>query len=188
MNIFLPVIFFIVILLVLPVKAEILLNVKLKDKKVEFEPLLGMDNIFKIKVMYFITILKKYIFGKKKKEKRKANKNKNNKDIVLVLYNSVKFQRLILSLGINVYNPVVNSYIHAMLNTGLCMYINKDSKKFNFNNLYYQIYLSDVPIVLSLNSQIDIVPIKFLIEYLKQKVKHKKDNLNKNMQNVAWNV
>lgn len=185
MNIFLPVIFFIVILLVLPIRAEILLNVKLKDKKVEFEPLIGMDNTFKIKVIYFITILKKDIFGKKKEKKRKVNKDKNNKEKMFALYNSVKFQRLILSLGINVYNPVVNSYIHAMLNTGLCMYINVNNNKFNFNNLYYQIYLSDVPIVLSLNSQIDVVPIKFLIEYLKQKVKHRKDNLNKNMQSVA---
>lgn len=186
MSIFLPVIFFVVILSVVPIKTEILLNVKLKDKKIEFEPLLGMENVFRVKIMYFVTIFKKYIFDKKKKDKTtKNNKSKNKKEIMLALYNSVKFKQFILSLGINVYNPVVNSYIHAMLNTGLCMYINKNNKKFNFNNLYYQIYLSESPIVLSLNTRIDIVPIRFVFEYIKQKVKHKKCNLNKKLQSVA---
>lgn len=186
MNIFILVIFFAFLLFVLPIRTELLLNVKLKDKKVEFEPICGMNNILKVKAMFFIPVISKNIFDEKKREKKKNRFQRiNKKQLILALYNSIKFQELIVSLGVNVHNPVVNSYINASLNTGLCMYINKNIKKFNFNNLYYQIYLSDLPLVLSVNTKIDIAPIKFILEYIKQKINAKNSKGNKDAQNVA---
>lgn len=186
MNIFILVIFFVFLLFVLPIRTEILLNVKLKDKKVEFEPICGMNSTLKVKAMFFIPVISKNIFDKKKREKKKNRFQRiNKKQLMLALYNSIKFHELILSLGVNVYNPILNSYIIASLNTGLCMYINKNIKKFNFNNLYYQIYLSDLPFVLSVNAKIDIVPIKLILEYIKQKINARNSKGNKNAQNVA---
>lgn len=186
MNIFIPVIFFVVLLLILPVRVDVMLNIKLKEKKVEFEPIQHMNNILSVKILFFLNIFRKNIFEEKnnsQKKKRKKNKE-NQKLLIKALYNSLKFNRLILSLGLNTFNDILNSYINAGLNASLCMYINKNSNKFRYNNLYYQIYMSEMPLVLNLDASIYISPIKAIFEYIKQKIKLK----TKSTRNVSVNV
>lgn len=188
MSIFLPVIFFIAILLFLPIKIELVLNVKLKENKLEFEPISNLKNYVKIKILFFLQVFKKDIFEEKRKPKRQNVKPKSKKVLAKAAYNSIKFERFILSLGINTFNPILNSYINAGLNTGICMYINKESKKFNFNALYYQIYLSDIPCAVSTDISIYFSLPKFFIEYLKVKLKEKKCSASKMNKEYLKNV
>lgn len=188
MNIFIPVIFFVILLLILPVRVDVVLNIKLKEKKVEFEPIQHMNNVLSVKILFFLNIFRKNIFEEKnnkqkKKEKIKMDKG-NQKLLIKALYSSLKFNRLILSLGLNTFNDILNSYINAGLNASLCMYINKNSNKFKYNNLFYQIYMSEVPLVLNLDASIYILPIKAIFEYIKQKIKLKA----KSTRNVSVNV
>lgn len=174
MSIFLPVIFFVLVLLFIPIRIEIVLNAKLKDDKAEFEPLPAFKNYIKIKVLFFLQIFKKDIFVKKQKPKEKRRKDKTKKILFKSIYNSIHFDKFILSLGINTFNPILNSYINAGLNTGICMYINKENRKFSFNKLYYQIYLSDAPCTVNTDIAICFFPFKFLCEYVGRKLKEKK--------------
>lgn len=188
MSIFLPVIFFIAILLFFPIKIEMVLNVKLKENKVEFESISNFKNYIKIKIFFFLQVFKKDIFEEKRKLKKQNVKSKSKKVLAKAAYNSIKFERFILSLGINTFNPILNSYINAWLNTGICMYINKERKKFNFNALYYQIYLSDTPCVVNTDISIYFSLSKFLIEYAKAKLKEKKCIASKMSKEYLKNV
>ena len=86
------------------------------------------------------------------------------------LYKSLTFPKFLVSIGFNTFNMILNSYINALLNSTLCIYINQNNKKFNFKELYYQIHLTDIPVVLNLDISMDIIPIKFIFNYLAIKI------------------
>ena len=64
----------------------------------------------------------------------------------------IKFEKLILIGGFNTEDYVKNTYLNASINTIICMIINGNQKKFNLNNLYYQVSISNYDYYLTLNS------------------------------------
>lgn len=144
----------------IPIKVDVKLSTyRLNEKNKNFG-----DRI-KIKILYFIPIytykIKDVQVGKKEKEvnivkrvldifitmveKNRENKNKNKiikMDEIGKIFKNVKAQKFILSLGINTGDYIANAYINVVVNTALCLFINFNSKKFDFNNLYYKVYTS----------------------------------------------
>lgn len=64
----------------------------------------------------------------------------------------IKFDKLVLIGGFNTEDYVKNTYLNASINTIICMIINGNQKKFNLNNLYYQVSISNYDYYLTLNS------------------------------------
>lgn len=182
MSVIIPVIFF-AILLLIPIKIDFTINANLKNDKIELEPMDGMKNKIKIKLIYFITVFEKDIFIKKE-NKNKTKSNSNKTTLLKALYKSVTFSKFLVSIGFNTYNVVLNSYINALLNSTLCIYINQNNRKFNFKELYYQVYLSNTPIVINFDTSAKVVPIRFALNYIVFKVKEIK-LLKQNNKNVC---
>ena len=174
MSVLVPVIFFILLLFFLPIRVNLIINANLMENKVEFEAIDGLENKVKVKLIYIFNIFTKDIFLKKQKNKSKDKKKNNKPLLVKALYKSLTFPKFLLSTGFNTYNMILNSYINALLNSTLCIYINQNSRKFNFKELYYQIYLANVPVVLNMDITADVVPIKFILNYIYLHVKKSK--------------
>ena len=88
----------------------------------------------------------KLLENKKVDKKQKENKLKkvfNDKTTIFKLIDKSNIEKFVLSLGFNLNDPIVNSYINASLNSIICMYINLNQKKFNLNRLYYQTYIGE---------------------------------------------
>lgn len=169
MSVLIPVIFFIILLLVIPIRVNLVLNAKLKPDKIEFEEIEGMKNKIKIMILFVLQVFSKDIF-EKQQEKGKKQKKTNKSSLLKALYKSLTFPKFLVSIGFNTFNIILNSYINALLNSTLCIYINQNNKKFNFKELYYQIHLTDIPVVLNLDISMDIIPIKFIFNYLAIKI------------------
>lgn len=68
----------------------------------------------------------------------------------------IYIQKLGFNFGFNTGDYLKNAYINASLNSIICLYINYRRKNFNFNRLYYQIYVSDYIYYLDLSSIIRV--------------------------------
>lgn len=170
---------------------------------------LKVKNYILIKILYFIPIYKFNIYKKEETKNKNSNSSSqkidriynvlmeligyskykkkiiNKKDINKVL-NSMYFEKLDLQIGINLNEYIVNSYIMSGLNMLLCMYINKNIKNFNFNNIFYSAYISKDMYELKVNSIVRIklvnniyILIKVLINLLK--LKFMKGKVKKNV-------
>lgn len=168
MYILLPVIFLFILILIFPLTINIKINTKIKDSKIELEPLPDFENSVKVKLIKFIPVFKTKLFTNKKKNKRKKKKTSGFK-IAKVAIKTLNFDELYLYLGVNTYSYILNSYVNALINTTICMYINLNENKFNFKKLYYQIYTSEKPFVLNLEANLSTSIIKFMIEFIKLK-------------------
>jgi len=184
MYILLPVIF-LCIVLISPLTVCININAKIKDNKIELEALPEMKNNIILKIFKSIPVYKYKLF-KEKKEPKKSKKVKKGVGfkIARVVVKTLKIDELYLSLGINSYSYILNSYLNALLNTTICMYINVNSKKFNFKKLYYQIYISESPLVINLNTNISANILKIAYVYFKSKFNKNKYENNNNLNNV----
>lgn len=113
---------------------------------------------------------------------QKINKAKNIKTkeilnidyLLLNAFSNIKYKKLIISAGFNTNEYVINSYINAAINTLICMYINFHKEKFNFNKLYYQVYISQIPLKIYLDCIININFAKAIKEILKKYLKTNK--------------
>lgn len=122
-------------------------------------------------------VKKKLAPGKQINSKKKKNKLKQY--FSKALYNSLRCSKLLLSIGFNLEDYVVNSYINAELNAILCIYINKNQDKFNLKNIYYEVYLSKEPVKIYAD-----VEVKFTVfSILKNLIKEKKKDKNKYNEN-----
>lgn len=170
---------------------------------------LKVKNYILIKILYFIPIYKFNVYKKEETKNKNSNSSSqkidriynvlmeligyskykkkiiNKKDINKVL-NSMYFEKLDLQIGINLNEYIVNSYIMSGLNMLLCMYINKNIKNFNFNNIFYSAYISKDMYELKVNSIVRIklvnniyILIKVLINLLK--LKFMKGKVKKNV-------
>ncbi|MCX8074260.1 MAG: hypothetical protein N2749_01570 [Clostridia bacterium] len=98
---------------------------------------------------------------------------------------SLSYERFYLDFGINLSNPIINSYTAVTINTILCMYINKNIEKFDLRHLYYKVYTSNELYKLNFNSilkfritnnifvSLKIFYILLKIKYLSRKVEDK---------------
>lgn len=66
----------------------------------------------------------------------------------------VRFKKLVLVAGFNTEDYVKNAYINASMNSIICMIINANQDRFDFNKLYYQVAISDYNYYLNLDTVI----------------------------------
>ena len=107
----------------------------------------GLESKISFKIASLIPVYFKKLFENKKvNKKEKENKIKkvfNDKETIYQLIKRSYIEKLVLSLGFNLNDPIANSYVNATLNTIICMYINKNQDKFNLKRLYYQTYVGE---------------------------------------------
>ena len=161
-------------------------NIKAENYFTNITRLDEMENSIKIKLLKVIPVYNQELFvknGKKKKETKKNDTllNKNFVDnVVKRLIKKAKLDKFVLSLGFNLDDPIVNSYVNASLNTILCMYINHNQEKFNLNKLYYTTYISNTNLlILNFEGIINISltdTIKEIAKVYFEKIKNKKKN------------
>ncbi len=208
-------IYFLVILMIvivaiffIPIRFDIYAN--LKGESVYYSYNLNEKNKVKIslKILGFIPI---YVYNKQKKEQ----KGKTNKVTIAKIFKAIKksaaeeefkitnftkkilswcrkvrFKKLVLVVGFNTNDYVKNAYINASLNSIICMIINKNEDKFNFNKLYYQVGISDYNYYLTVDSIITfslfrnidvfITIIKFIFNLKKENNKGVENDINSN--------
>lgn len=122
----------------------------------------------------------------------KTNKFYFNTKDAKSLAKHLKYKKLDINFEINFFEPIINSYVIAFLNSIINIYIAKNINQFNLNKTTYTTYISNEIYSLRLNmimsvSIIMILPIiiKALIKYfiLKKKINNKlKNNVKQNNQ------
>ncbi len=120
----------------------------------------------------------------------KTNKFYFNTKDAKSLAKHLKYKKLDINFGINFFEPIINSYVIAFLNSIINIYIAKNINQFNLNKTNYTTYISNEIYSLRINmimsvSIIIILPIiiKALIKYfiLKKKINNKlKNNVKQN--------
>lgn len=200
---------FIALLFFIPIKFTIYTNIK-------GENVYGVENskqknkaYVSLKILGFIPV---YVYDKDKKDKKNKNDRQNSITIdkiynaiknsvaeeefkltnwtkkILSWCRKVKFKKLVLVAGFNTEDYVKNAYINASLNTIICMIINQNQDRFNFNNLYYQIAISDYNYYLTLdtvvtfslykNIDVFITIFKFIFNLKQENNKNTNNNIN----------
>ena len=126
----------------------------------------------KIKILGFILIFKKDLNkNKKKNDDNKLYKNVSNDPLEMVInsvfnvldnavtgekinkallkskdiktiINSIYLKKFYLDLGINLLQPILNTYISTLINVVINMFIAKNIKKFNLQNTKFKTYIS----------------------------------------------
>jgi len=140
---------FFLLFLILFVPSSIQINLYITCDKyfLDIKKVKGVESKITFKLCNIIPVFHKKILEKKKvTKKQKENKIKkvfNNKDIIYQLLKKSYINKLVLSLGFNLNDPIANSYVNATLNTIICMYININQDKFNMKRLYYQTYIGE---------------------------------------------
>lgn len=166
------------------------------------------ENYIVIHIFYFIPILKIRLDKKKKLKKldklrkeiladdiitiiinflksiidyEKTNKFYFNKKDTKVLSKYIKYKSINLNFGINFYEPIINSYVIALINTIINIYIAKNINQFNLKQTKYNTYISDeiynfkIKMVIKVSvAMIFPIIIKSLIRYFTIKIKTKK--------------
>lgn len=117
--------------------------------------------------------IEKYVSTQKQKN-MKLKEALSIENILFNMLNDIKYKKVILSLGFNINEYIINSYINASINTIICMYINVNKQRFNLNKLYYQVYISKSPLKIYLDCIIRINFVKTIKEILKKYISKKK--------------
>ena len=212
------IILLIVIALVFFIPVKFTIYAKIKGKNVYCVENYKQKNkaIFSLKILGIIPI---YIYDKEKRENKGKNSKVSIDKIISAIKNSVaeeefkitnftkkiiswckkvNFKKFILVVGFNTEDYVKNSYINASLNSIICMIINANQKRFNFDKLYYQVGISDYSyylttdtvITFSLYRNIDvfITIIKFILNLKKEAKEDNRNNMPLNGLNLGKNV
>lgn len=207
---------FVALVFFVPIKFTIYTDIK--GKNVYYVENTSKKNkvVISLKILGIIPI---YVYNKEKKDK----KGKSSKVTIDKIYNAIKnstleeefkvtnftkkilswfrkvrFKKLVLAFGFNTEDYVKNSYINATLNSIICMTINANQDRVNFNNLYYQVSISDYNYYLNLdtiitfslfrNVDVFITIFKFIFNLKKQNNADKKNNLKENISSKALNL
>lgn len=195
-----------IFLFFIPVKFTIYTNIKGKN-------VYNVDNAdtkdqvcITLKILGVIPI---YSYNKGKKNKKRKKKTVTISNIYKAIKNSVaeeefkiinftkkilswcrkvKFKKLVIIAGFNTEDYVKNAYINASLNSVICMIINANQDRFDFNKLYYQVAISDYNYYLNLdtvitfslykNIDVFITIIKFIFNLKKETNNDVKNNEN----------
>ena len=142
------VIFFLLfIILFIPSSIEISTYLKSNSCFLDIKKKKEKDSKIIFKLCGILPLYNKKLFEPKKVDKQeqenKIKKVFNNKNTILELLKKSYINKFVLDLGFNLNDPISNSYVNATLNTIICLYINSNYKKFNFNRLYYQTYIAE---------------------------------------------
>lgn len=119
-------------------------NIKLEDKESPEEK--SEENKEKNPKTVSITKILKLIVHDKEL------KLKDIKDKLGEFVSKMYVEKLNLSFGFNTNDYVKNAYINASLNSIICLYINHKRDNFDFNRLYYKVYISNYSYYLDLHS------------------------------------
>lgn len=191
MYIFISIVLLLILLLFIPHSTNLKLDYvysyekqKVYDSNYLLFKLLALVPLKKFK---FIKTIEKVIKKKLSPKKQICSKKKNSnlkQYFSKALYNTLKCSKLLLSIGFNLEDYVVNSYINAELNSILCIYINKNQEKFALKNIYYEVYLSKEPVKIFADIEFRFTIfgiVKNLIKEIKKdKNKYKEDNFVQN--------
>lgn len=191
------ILFFLVLILVLPIYLRVNLAFYFDNSEMKFMKIKDKKNYIGINILKYLNvykynidekilskgnndiidiIAKKYDSYKTKKEGIKKQDKKIKKFIFDVI-NSFYVDKLYLSIGVNTSDTIYNSYINAVINASLLMFINTNQEKFNIKNLYYNSYVSEHFINIETKSTIKTNIYKLLIKYIKRTTKTKKVKL-----------
>ena len=191
------ILFFLVLILVLPIYLRVNLAFYFDNSEMKFMKIKDKKNYIGINILKYLNvykynidekilskgnndiidiIAKKYNSYKTKKEGIKKQDKKIKKFIFDVI-NSFYVDKLYLSIGVNTSDTIYNSYINAVINASLLMFINTNQEKFNIKNLYYNSYVSEHFINIETKSTIKTNIYKLLIKYIKRTTKTKKVKL-----------
>lgn len=139
-------------------------------------------------VLYLFNIIK----IKKIKIERKVHTDDNNKDnrvvntvfmiikqilrslqkeeivkIVTRILKSINVKRLNMDLGINLQDPILNAYSIAIINSILPIFLAKNSKNVDLNNISYTTFISKKVINLKIDSIIYVSIVKNITSIIK---------------------
>lgn len=199
------------LLFFIPIKFTIYTNIKGKNVYNVENSKQKNKAVISLRILGFIPV---YVYDKEKKDKKNRKQNKNNITIgkiynavknsadeekfkitnftkkILSWCRKVKFKKLILVYGFNTEDYVKNAYINASLNSIICMVINGNQDRFNFDNLYYQVSISDYNYYLTLDTVITFslyrnldVFIK-IIKFIFNLKRENNNNQKRNIENV----
>lgn len=126
-----------------------------------------VNNKSYVDILYNLT----YQINKQKKNRLKRPLSLDN--MLFYLFKNMVYRKFVFYFGFNTNQYILNSYINATINTILCMYINVNQEKFNFKQLYYQVYISNFPLKIYLDSIININFAKTIIDMLNEHINRK---------------
>lgn len=117
--------------------------------------------------------IEKYVSAQKQKN-MKLKEVFSIENLLLNMLKDIKYKKVILSLGFNINEYIINSYINASINTIICMYININQEKFNLSKLYYEVYISKSSLKIYFDCIISINFAKTIKEILKKYISKKR--------------
>lgn len=126
-----------------------------------------VNNKSYVDILYNLT----YQINKQKKNRLKRPLSLDN--MLFYLFKNMVYRKFVFYFGFNTNQYILNSYINATINTILCMYINVNQEKFNFKQLYYQVYISKFSLKIYLDSIININFAKTIIDMLNEHINRK---------------
>lgn len=150
-------------------------NLKFKIEYLEKNKQNNLDSLGYIKIYILGIRIKKIVIKRREEVDKKININtvlklvkrkfkpfKKNEilDIVSSLFNSVKINKLNLRLGINFYDPILNAYAIAFVNSLLPILLFKSNKMSLKKNISYITYISDNLLSLDVNTVFSVSIIK----------------------------
>lgn len=138
-----------------------------------------MDNFIVIRLFGIIKIYKMNINSAEKrleKLKKYVDKKKHFKGALIRLLKKTKFKKFALILGFNLGDVIINSYVNAMINSIICMYINYKQENFNLKELYYQVQITESPLILNFHCIFKVKSVDTIKEVMYEHKKVKKEN------------
>lgn len=147
-------------------------NIKLQEKDKKFEIKNSNEN-YVLNTLYSLFM---ELLGNSKMKKSLIKMSE-----IAKINKTIYYEKFNLKLGINLDEPITNSFLMASLNTTLCMYINSNIDHYNMNSLYYSSYISDELYKVNFNGILRFkladnmgIILKIISRYIKIKFKNRK--------------
>ena len=178
----------ILLILIIPLKIKIKFSLKTDEKNKNEN--LYLNNYIKLYILGIIRIKKIKIKQKNKNINNSDNKLKETiddvldvidkyvtyekqdelflkKDDIVKLKNNMKYKQFYLDVGVNFKEVIINSYIIAIINSLINMYIGKNADIFNLSKTQYNTYISNKVFNIDFFSIINLNLVHTIIVFIK---------------------
>lgn len=202
---------YIVTFLILAIIVTLLIPIRLKIYYSESERKnLKVKNRIEIYILYFFKIKTIRLENKKKIKSKNYNINaiykvinsymeyyKNQEKMITKkeisdLINNIYYEKMDITLKINLKNPILNSYIISIINIIINIFIIKNQKRMNLKNTRYFTTISDNIFNANITSIVRIkliniiaIVIKIGVRAIKLKSNNKKSNVSNQKKKIA---
>lgn len=202
---------YIVTFLILAIIVTLLIPIRLKIYYSESERKnLKVKNRIEIYILYFFKIKTIRLENKKKIKSKNYNINaiykvinsymeyyKNQEKMITKkeisdLINNIYYEKMDITLKINLKNPILNSYIISIINIIINIFIIKNQKRMNLKNTRYFTTISDNIFNANITSIVRIkliniiaIVIKIGVRAIKLKRNNKKSNVSNQKKKIA---